>query len=252
MIPTDLPVIRMVPDEATKKFKSEKFCVSKYLKSTDFMKDSYKPVIDFTQPITFTKITSIQGVAIEENFINLAKPYGINRNAPQVELTPLIKESLQVIDDHLLKVLCSKNKESYQFNKNFFACTFAGRKLRKCLYWQSAERTGKGTFLNGLIKPILGDSMYKTSSVETITTYTKPFEGCVLINPDELPVEGNMWRSLSDKFKSLITEPEFNSRTMHQTAYTIKNTFNIIITTNNNAISLTQTNNTRYHTNDID
>ena len=252
MIPNDLCITQMIPDEVTKKFKAEEFCVAKYLKSTDFMKDTYKPVIDFTENVIFSKTNTIRGVEIKEHFINLAKPYGIDRSAPMVELTPFVKGQLKIIDDHLLNVLCSKNPESYKFNKNFFACTFAGRKLRKCLYWQSPERTGKGVFLNGLIKKILGDSMYKTSSVESLTTYTKPFEGCVLINPDELPVEGNSWKAVADKLKGLITEPEFDCRTMHQTAYLIKNTFNVIITTNNNAVTMSQTNNKRYHTNDID
>lgn len=252
MIPNDLCVTLMIPDEISKKFKAEEFCVSKYLKSTDFMKDSYKPTIDFTKPLKFSNKVNLRGVVIKDNFINMAKPYAIDKNAKPVELTDYIVNALKVIDDHMLNVLCSKNEASFRFNKNFFACTFAGRKLRKCLYWQSLERTGKGTFLNGLIKLILGDSMYKTSSVETITTYTKPLEGCVLVNADELPVEGNCWKSVGDKLKGLITEPEFDSRTMHQTAYTIKNTFNMIITTNNNAVNLTMSNHQRYHTNDID
>jgi len=252
MIPNDLSITFSVPDEATKKFKTVEFSVSKYLKSTDFMKDNYKPIIDFTKPKIFKQVNTIRGVKFEEHFLNMAKPYKIDINSPMVEITPFIKDQLQKIDDHLFNVLCSKNKKSFEFNKNFFACTFAGRKLRKCLYWQSAERSGKGIFLNDLIKPILGDSMYKTSSVETITTYTKPFEGCVLVNADELPVEGSNWKCVADKLKGLITEPDFDSRTMHQTAYPIKNTFNMIITTNNNAVTLSQTNNKRYHTNDID
>ena len=251
MIPNDLVIRYMVPDEATKKFRSEEFSVEKYLKSTDFMQDSYKPTIDFTKPLIFSEVRKIRGVEVKENFINMAKPFAIDRNAELVELTPYIKDALQMIDDHILKVLCSGDENSFRVNKNFFACTFAGRKLRICLYWESLERTGKGTFLNGLIKKILGESMYKTSSVENITTYTKPFEGCVLINPDELPVDGGSWRSVGDKMKSLITEPQFDSRTMHKTSYVIQNTFNIIITTNNKAINLTQTNNKRYHPNDI-
>ena len=252
MIPNDLQITMMVADDATKKFMPEEFSVSKYLRSTDFMKDAYKPTIDFTKPTIFKKKTVIRGVEIVEKYINMAKPYGIDINSAPVELTDYIKEALQMIDNHLKNVLCSGNEASYKFNKNFFACTFAGRKLRKALYWQSDERTGKGQYINGLIKKILGDSMCKTSSVENVTTYTKPFEGCVLVNLDELPVEGGSWKSISDKLKGLITEPEFDSRTMHQTAYIMKNTFNILISTNNNAVNLTQTNNKRYHTNDID
>jgi hypothetical protein len=120
-----------------------------------------------------------------------------------------------------------------------------GRKVKKALYLQSKERTGKGVILNDVLKAILGDRMYKTNSVESILKYTKPFEGCCLLNFDELPHCDN-FKGLQDCNKSLITEPTFNCRDMFSTGYEQKNTFNIIITTNNDAVSLTQTNKERY------
>lgn len=251
LIPNDLVITTMKPNPTTKKFEEDVFSVAKYLKSTDFMKDSYKPVIDFTKPLIFSEKKIIRGVEFEEKYLNMAKPLNVDKYASPVIMTDYIKEALQTIDNHIKEIICSNDEKCYQFTKNFIACTFGGRKLRKCLYWQSSERTGKGIIMNGLLKGILGDAMYKTSSVETICKYTKPLEGCLLINPDELPVDGSNWKSLSDDLKSKITEPEFDSRTMHQTAYPIKNTFNLIITTNNNAITLTQTNHSRYHINKI-
>ena len=93
--------------------------------------------------------------------------------------------------------------------------------------------------------------MYKTSSTEDILKYTKPFEGCALLNFDELPIEGQ-WKSISDVIKGLVTEPTFNCRNMYLAGYIQKNTFNIIITTNNNAICMTQTNMMRWFSSDID
>ena len=93
--------------------------------------------------------------------------------------------------------------------------------------------------------------MYKTSSTEDILKYTKPFEGYSLLNFDELPVE-QQWKSISDVIKGLVTEPTFNCRNMHEAGYIQKNTFNIVITTNNNAIVMTQTNVMRWVTTDID
>jgi hypothetical protein len=251
-MPSDCVLEKMVADEETKKFK--KFCynVKAYLQSTDFMQYEYQPSIDFSQGLIYTKQRTINTVNIKEMFLNMAKPMGFDVNSPPVKISNKIKEGLELINKHLFEVWCSKNTDAYEFVLNFIACTFGGRKVRKCIYMQTPERTGKGIILNGLLGEILGDRMYKTSSVETLTTYTKPMEGCALVNFDELPVEGGNWKSVSDKLKSLITEPYFDARTMHQTGYTQKNTFNIIITTNNNAVMLSQNNKSRYNVLDCD
>eukprot|EP01041_Mallomonas_annulata_P003282 gene3282-6498_t len=93
--------------------------------------------------------------------------------------------------------------------------------------------------------------MLKTNSTEAILKFTKPFEGCSLINFDELPHCDN-FKGMQDGLKGLITEDLFICRDMFTSGYEQKNTFNIIITTNNDAVSLTQTNNNRYVVMDID
>ena len=87
--------------------------------------------------------------------------------------------------------------------------------------------------------------MYKTNSVESILKYTKNFEGCCLINFDELPHSAD-YKGVQDNLKGLITEPTFNCRDMYSSGYDQVNTFNIILTTNNDAVSLSQSNNSRY------
>ena len=115
---------------------------------------------------------------------------------------------------------------------NWFACTIGGRKLRKMIYSQtSQERCGRGTILN-FINAILGKAMLKTSSVETIIKYTKEFEGCLMINLDELPVSQENFKNINDALKILSTEPTFDCRDMWKTGYTQKNTFNFIIKRN--------------------
>jgi DNA-directed RNA polymerase specialized sigma54-like protein len=77
-------------------------------------------------------------------------------------------------------------------------------------------------------------------------------EGCLLINLDEMPVDQGNTKSISDKLKGLITEPFFDCRDMYKISYKQVNTFNFIITTNNDAINFTQSNNERYVSTDID
>ena len=246
LIPNDCVLEKMVADEETKKFKKFSYNVKAYLQSTDFMQYEYQPSIDFSQGLIYTQERTINTVIIKEAFLNMAKPMRIDVNSPPVKITDEIKGGLELIDKHLYEIWCSKNNDAYEFVMNFIACTLGGRKVRKCIYLQTPERLGKGIIINGLLGGILGDRMCKTSSTETIEKYTKPMEGCALVNFDELPVEGSNWKSVSDKLKSLITEPEFDARAMHSPGYTQKNTFNIISTTNNNAVNLTQNNKSRY------
>jgi hypothetical protein len=60
------------------------------------------------------------------------------------------------------------------------------------------------------------------------------------------------YKGLQDCLKGLITEPTFTCRDMYSTGYSQINSFNIIITTNNNAVSLTQNNKERYIICEID
>ena len=250
--------MELIPDDLRKTFKKIvgenivkiEIILKNYLKMTDFHEKESEPVVDFSKQQIFNKIENVQGVNINYDYVNMGKPLPYFISNKDIEITKSIENDVKLITDHVLNILASGNKEQCEYILNFIACTFGGRKLRKAIYWQSVERTGKGTLLN-FINIILGKRMYKTSSTEDILKYTKPFEGCSLLNFDELPIEGQ-WKSISDVIKGLVTEPTFNCRNMYESGYVQKNTFNIIITTNNNAIIMTQTNMMRWFSSDID
>jgi hypothetical protein len=245
LIPIDLMKTINIIDEDKGKFTKEEFRLRNFLESSEFMSIEYIPTIDFSKDQVFSVIKNIRGVNIKMNYLNMCK----SLPAETLEVfkpSESIDKSIKLLEDHILSVWCSDNKDMFEYVMNFIACTFGGRKLRKCLYLQSNERSGKGLPLNFFNK-ILGDRMFKTNSVESISKYTKPFEGCLLLNFDELPQDSNTtWKGLSDCLKPLITEPFFTSRDMYSTGYTQVNTFNIIITTNNDAVILTQSNKERY------
>ena len=221
-----------------------------YLKDSDFMEHEYLPTIDFNKPKIFSKKVILNGKLHKNKYLNMAKPM----NQEIVTVASKRSESdlndLTLVYDHINDVLCSSDKNMNEYVLNFIACTFAGRKLRKALILQSIERTGKGQIINGLLNSILGDRMFKTNSVETIMKYNKNFEGCALINFDELPHCDN-YKGLQDILKGLITEPTFTCRDMYSSGYDQRNTFNIIITSNNDSIGLSQNNNSRYVVLDI-
>lgn len=250
LIPDDLKTIRLIPDEKTKKFIKEEFNCKDFFKSSDFMKIEYEPTIDFSKDIVFSKIKRLRGFDFTYNYLNMAKPLNIDSTQEPIRTDNYIKK-LDMVYSHIKKVLSNSDNDLYEYILNFFACSFAGRKLRKALYFQSEERTGKGIIFNNLINGILGERMHKTNSVESIVKYTKPFEGITLLNLDELPYCEN-FKGVQDALKGLITEPTFTCRDMFTSGYNQVNSFNVIITTNNNAVSLTQNNKERYIICEID
>ena len=181
---------------------------------------------------------------IELNYLNMVKPM---RQFDHIKADRKdYEDDLQFIYDHIKFVWANNDDDLFVWIMNFLACSFAGRKVRQCLYLQvDEERTGRGSIINFCAK-ILKGRFYKTSSVEQIVQYTKNFEGRTLINLDELPVDGTNFKSVGDKLKGLITEPEFDCRDMHKSAYSQINTFNIIITSQNNAVNITTKNKDRF------
>ena len=250
LIPKDLNTSTLVPNEYTKKFENQIFSVRTYIMESEFMSIDYTPTISFMQPHLFIKKSTIKGYEVNKHFMNMAKPLNESLTTIPSNRTTNVEKCLKIVYDHIYEVLCSSSDVLFEYVLNFICASFFGRKLRKALLMQSNERTGKGQILNGLLNSILGERMYKTNSVETIILYSKPFEGCCLLNFDELPHSEN-FKGLQDSLKGLITEPTFSCRDMHSPAYTQLNTFNIIISSNNDCIGLSQTNNARYVVLDI-
>jgi hypothetical protein len=198
-----------------------------------------------------TKITiDYKGYDIKFNYLNFKKDLPVDYTQEIKTTDNDLIESVDMFFNHIKEVICSNNSYEYEIVCNFFASCCAGHKLKYALYWEDCKnQTGKGTVINKIIE-ILGERAYKTSSIEQVETYTKNFEGRCLINLDEIPIDG-VSKTFQDKMKGLITEDDFDCRQMYQNPYSQKNTFNIIITSNNSAISLTQSNQKRYFVNTI-
>ena len=186
-IPSDCKITRNVPNIHTQKFEKVEFTLKKFLKETEFMSIEYKPTIDFSKPRIFTKTRLMNGFEFTNHYINMSKPLNDNLTAIKPQITKQTQEGLKTVYNHIFEVLCSKNEIIYEYVLYFFCASIGGRKVRKALIFQSAERTGKGLILNGLLNSILGQRMFKCNSIENIVKYSKPFEGCCLLNFDELP-----------------------------------------------------------------
>lgn len=91
-----------------------------------------------------------------------------------------------------------------------------------------------------------------TDNIESISKYTQVLEGKILVNINEMPcVSAGQFMQIMDKMKTLVTDPIFMSRGMFQQEYKMANTFNMILTSNNDAIGVSTTNHKRYKMLDV-
>lgn len=204
--------------------------------------------INYDKPSIFTKTEHIRGFEQAYSYLNMKKDLPRNYNR-KIEMTDYVKEGVKMFFDHIKKVICSNDEYEYDTTVKFLSSSACGHKVKICLLWQSKEQTGKGTVLNFMFD-LLGKRMYKTTDAEQIEKYTKNFEGCTLLNLDEMSSHG-IHKTFQDKMKGLITEPKFDCRQMYQQSYIQENTFNLILTSNNNCVQLTQSNEIRYFVNTI-
>ena len=220
--------------------------LSEYFDSDLFLKtNESKLVIEYDKEYKYQKNEFVRGFEVKFNYLNMKKDLPMNYNK-ELLMTDTIKEGVNMFFNHIKSALCSDNETEYTVVKRFLASSVMGHKLKIALILQSLkEQVGKGTVIN-FMQELLGDRFHKSSHPEEVISYTKCFEGCTLINLDEVPIAGS-FKTYNDSMKSLITEPTFHCRAMREQPYQQKNTFNIIITSNNNSVLLSQSNNVRYY-----
>lgn len=158
-----------------------------------------------------------------------------------------VKPRVQLMLDHIRNVWCSGNEKQYEYVMDWLSCT-GRRKLKSALYLQSLEQTGKTLVIEFLEHYVFGKQLvYMAPSMEVIHQYTAPLEGKILVNINEmLCATTGEWRKLMNKLKSLTTDSTFDCRQTYINPRIGSNTFNMIMTSNNDAISMDSTNNKRY------
>ena len=232
----------------TKTKKKLCFDAIKYLKSTEFLQNKY--VVTINQKI-FSRIYEKNGI----NYLNMMKPrlHRPNTLKKYQSYSQEVKEGVDAMLNHIKTVWASDNESVYKYMLNWLSCSCMGKKLRTLLYLQSTERTGKSIVIDFIQNYVLGPhATYVTSSTEVIDKWTKPLEGRMLVNFNELPCAGlNQWRGVMDCIKSLVTEPYMSVTQRYCDSYIQNNTFNVIITTNNNAININVNNHARIVSADV-
>jgi len=212
-----------------------KWTASKYLVNEVMAR--YKMVVSPTQPY----------IDHQKRQINMmsSQLHQINSNYDPSDLS----DGLQAWLDHIFIVWCNRNENTYKYVLNWLSCTVAGRKLKTCLFLASREQTGKGIVIDFLADHVLGQELVlMESNMETLEKYTKPLEGRLLVNINEMPCSSTgIWLKVKDMVKTLVTDSTFTCREMYKAGYTQVNTANYIMFSNNeDAILMQRDNNVRF------
>ena len=230
--------------------KEKVFDAVDFLASTDFLERKFQVTINPKTEERVLSITKKHGRKIYTSmYLNMMPSY--YHHYPDCktysDYDAKYKQGVQKLLDHLLEVWANNDQKVYDYIINWLACTICGVKLRTYLYLQSTERTGKSMPIEFIKINVLGERLtLMTSDIRTINDWSKPLEGRLLVNFNELPCSSiGQWRGTMDGLKSLVTESHFDVTDKCQKSYQQVNTFNIIITTNNDAIQITDTNKAR-------
>lgn len=162
------------------------------------------------------------------------------------------KAAVKLMLNHINGVWCSSNELQYEYVLTWLSC-LGRRKVKSALYLQSLEQTGKTLVIEFLKEHVFGETtVHMTDNIESISKYTQVLEGKILVNINEMPcVSAGQFMQIMDKMKTLVTDPIFMSRGMFQQEYKMANTFNMILTSNNDAIGVSTTNHKRYKMLDV-
>lgn len=162
------------------------------------------------------------------------------------------KAAVELMLNHIKEVWCSSNEKQYEYVLTWLSC-LGRRKVKSALYLQSLEQTGKTLVIEFLRKHVFGKTtVHMTDDIESISKYTQSFEGKILININEMPcVSTGQFKQIMNKLKTMVTDDTFFARAMYQQGRETANTFNFILTSNNDAIGVSTTNHKRYKMLDV-
>lgn len=161
-------------------------------------------------------------------FNTWTKLKGDNNLNNTVDINPLL--------DFMKKIICNNDNELYKYLITWLRtiCKTPWNKTQTVLLFYSSQGTGKGSFVNWLIKWLFGTYNSTYASVNTITQkHNKTLSNKIFIGVDELPTLEKQFHNLFDTLKGLITEPYITIEPKGLETYMIDNLCNFIFMTNN-------------------
>ena len=138
--------------------------------------------------------------------------------------------------EFMKEIICKGNNDLYKYLITWLRtiCKTPWNKTQSVLLFYSPQGTGKGSFVNWLIKHLFGIHNSTYASVNTITQkHNKTLSNKIFLGVDELPTLEKQFHNLFDTLKGLITEPYITIEPKGFETYMIDNLCNFIFMTNN-------------------
>jgi len=149
--------------------------------------------------------------------------------SPRDDLPPLTKRLIL----HLLGIDQDKDPEYEAFN-NWMACILQHRKQTYCAWLlQGTQGTGKGLFIQRVLRPILGDACDSLRMEQLEENFTDFLENKLILVIEEIQTGASQKAAkIIAKLKTIIADTEISMRKLYQPARLIKNSCNVIYTSN--------------------
>lgn len=170
--------------------------------------------------------------------VNLFKGYQYC-NKP---VEPFSRETLQGVKfiwDHVEKVLCSSNKETFKYLQQWI-CNMFTRKMKTVPVFKALQGTGKSCFTD-FIKNVVGSSnVLVTSEPELVLgSFNESIKTALLVIFEEMPcASSNEWMSVSNKLKEFITGPNIVIKEKYKNSFTLTNFISLMICSNNECVKI--------------
>ena len=143
---------------------------------------------------------------------------------------------VKILLDFLKEIICNNSDEMYKYLISWLRriCKTPWQKTQTVLLFHSKQGSGKGSFVNWMIKWLFGINNSAYASVNTITQkHNAILANKIFMGIDELPTVEKQFHNLFDTLKGIITDPYLTVEPKGIEPYTIDNLCNFIFMTNN-------------------
>ena len=195
--------------------------------SIEFMRQ--KDLIEATKITTYSELCyKPKNDIANHQFNTWSKLKADNNLNNTIDVNPLL--------EFMKEIICKGDNSLYKYLITWLRtiCKTPWNKTQSVLLFYSPQGTGKGSFVNWLIKWVFGIQNSTYASVNTITQkHNKTLSNKIFIGVDELPTLEKQFHNLFDTLKGLITEPYITIEPKGFETYMIDNLCNFIFMTNN-------------------
>lgn len=148
------------------------------------------------------------------------------------------EKRIKNIQKFIKEIICDNDPVSYKYILSWLhhIVTKPYDKTRVCIFTQSSQGAGKGSFVSFLINYVFGNHLCNTvcGIQPLVQKHNKVLMNKIFISVDELPsYSQGAFHGAFDKMKHLITEHKISIEPKGQEVIEIENKANIIMSTNN-------------------